>query len=304
MKRVLITGATGFIGQQAIPILVEKGFEVHAISLNWHDYGENVKWHAANLMDSKLIKQIMEELRPSHLLHFAWYTVPPQYWNSTENFRWVESSIALLDNFIVCGGKRVVMAGTCAEYDWTYGYCSENVTPRRPSTPYGICKNSLQEMMRSYCGKEKVSGAWGRIFSLYGPHEHPSRLLSSVANSLLDGGQARCSHGNQIRDFMHVEDVASAFVTLLSSDVEGAVNIASGHPISLREIVNCVSNYIGAADRVLFGAIPTLDDDCPFLVADTRRLSKEVGWKPKYSLAEGIAQTANWWELERRKGGQ
>jgi nucleoside-diphosphate-sugar epimerase len=296
MKRVLLTGATGFIGRHAIALLVDRGFEVHAVSSRQMAVPEGVHSHRTDLLDSKETASLMAEIRPTHLLHFAWYAEPGKFWRSPENFRWLEASIALLRHFQEAGGQRVVMAGTCAEYDWDYGYCSEAVTPRRPATTYGVCKNALQETLRAYCAEEKLSCAWGRIFFLYGSDEHPARLVSSVITSLLRGEVARCTHGNQLRDFMHVEDVASAFVALLDSAVEGPVNIASGRPAPLREIVLAAADYIGARERVQFGAIPAPENEPPLLVGDNRRLSNEVCWNQQRDLRVGIEQTVDWWQ--------
>lgn len=296
MKSVLLTGATGFIGRHAIAPLVAKGYEVHIVSSKTMGAAKGVHSHRADLLDSKETASLMTEVRPTHLLHFAWYAEPGKFWRSPENFRWLEASIALLRHFRESGGQRVVMAGTCAEYDWDYGYCSELVTPCRPATTYGVCKNVLQQTLRAYCTEEKLSSAWGRIFFLYGPGEHPSRLVSSVITSLLHGKLAQCTHGNQLRDFMHVEDVAAAFAALLDSDVEGSVNIASGRPVALKEVVLAAADYLGAQKRVQFGAITAPENEPPLLVADIRRLSNEVGWSRQRDIRVGIEQTVDWWK--------
>lgn len=296
MKRVLVTGANGFIGRYAIAPLIASGYEVHAVSLRQVGaIGDGAYWHCANLLDDKESALLMKEIRPTHLLHFAWYAEPDKYWRSSENFRWLAASIALLRHFRDFGGQRVVMAGTCAEYDWDYGYCSEASTPCRPKTPYGVCKNALQDTMRAFCEEEGVSGAWGRIFFLYGPGEHPARLVPSVISALLRGETARCTHGNQVRDFLHVEDVASAFVALLDHETKGAVNIASGRPLTLREVVSAVADQMRASELVQFGAIASRQDEPPLLVGDCRRLLEELGWLPSYNMKTGIEQTIQWW---------
>jgi nucleoside-diphosphate-sugar epimerase len=302
MKRVLVTGASGFVGRHTLKTLLQRGFDVQAIAAkNQPSDRSGCTWHLADLLDLTQIKELMSQIRPTHLLHFAWYAIPGKYWTSEENFSWVQASLELLRQFREQGGERVVMAGTCAEYDWNYGYCSEFLTPRNPSSPYGICKNALQEMFSSYSEQTSLSSAWGRIFFPYGPYEAPQRLVPSVIRSLLSGEVANCTHGNQIRDFMYVQDVADAFVALLESEVSGAVNIASGQPITLKEIVYNISNKIGHPELVNLGAIPVNQQEPPLLVADVTRLSNEVKWSPKFKFDIGLEQTINWWKIQMEK---
>lgn len=224
MKRILITGASGFIGRHCVPLLLKKGYEVHAVGRRTTGVEvTGAHWHAADLLDAKQMEGLVADVKASHLVHFAWYSVPGEYWTSHENLRWVQASLELLRLFARHGGERVVMAGTCAEYDWNYGYCSEGFTPLSPRTLHGVCKHSLERIVTSYAALAGISAAWGRIFSLFGPHEHPSRLVPSVIYSLLRREQVNCSHGNQIRDYLYVEDVASAFVALLESTLQGGL---------------------------------------------------------------------------------
>jgi len=213
MKKVLVTGGNGFIGRHCLPLLLDQGYEVHIVDLTFvEEKNSDVQWHKANLLDPGQVSRLMAQVQPTHLLHLAWYAVPGKFWTCVENFRWVQASLDLLQAFVSHGGHRVIMAGTCAEYDWKYGFCSEGMTPLLPATLYGACKHSLQVMMDAFSRQTGLSSAWGRVFFLYGPYEHSERLVSSVIRSVLKGDPALCSHGNQIRDFLHVEDVASAFV--------------------------------------------------------------------------------------------
>jgi len=300
MKKVLLTGASGFIGQHTIPFLIKKGYEVHAVDIvkkpSHIIKSKKLLWHECDLLNHKQQKVLFAEIKPTQLLHFAWYAVPGKYWTSYENLKWVQASLELAINFHQSGGERAIFAGTCAEYDWNYGYCSEEITPLKPATLYGACKNSLHEMLKHFSNQTKRSYAWGRIFFLYGPNEHPNRLISSIVCSLLKGKPARCSHGNQIRDFLYVEDVASAFVSLLESKVESAVNIASGVPVSIKEVVSKIAEKLGRSDLIRLGAIPVNSSEPPLLVADAGRLINEVGWKPKYDLDSGLEQTIQWWK--------
>jgi len=297
MKKVLVTGGNGFIGRHCLPLLLDQGYEVHIVDLTFaEEKNSDVQWHKANLLDPGQVSRLMAQVQPTHLLHLAWYAVPGKFWTCVENFRWVQASLDLLQAFVSHGGHRVIMAGTCAEYDWKYGFCSEGMTPLLPATLYGACKHSLQVMMDAFSRQTGLSSAWGRVFFLYGPYEHSERLVSSVIRSVLKGDPALCSHGNQIRDFLHVEDVASAFVAILESDVQGPVNIGSGRPVSLKEVVSKIGEKIGRPDLICLGEKAAPEDDPPLLTADIRRLREEVNWSAQYGLDAGLDQTIRWWK--------
>ncbi|MGI9179351.1 MAG: NAD-dependent epimerase/dehydratase family protein [Longimicrobiaceae bacterium] len=300
MKRVLLTGATGFIGRHClVPLRARRDFEVHAVARGErHPDAEGVVWHQADLLDPQQVSRLLARVAPSHLLHLAWYAEPGRYWTHPDNLRWLQASLHLLLEFATHRGERVVMAGTCAEYDWRFGYCSESVTPLSPATLYGTCKRALQVTLDAYGASSGLSSAWGRIFFVFGPHEHPARLVPSVITSLLRGEHARCSHGNQIRDFLYVRDAADAFVALLESQVTGAVNIGSGEPVTLKSIVMRIAERLGRAELVRLGALPSPASEPPLLLADVTRLREEVGWRPNYSLDAGLDLTLQWWERQ------
>jgi len=304
MKKILLTGAGGFIGQHTIPFLLKKGYEVHAVDIvkkpSQIIKSKKLFWHECDVLDLSAQKRLCAEINATHLLHFAWYAVPGKYWTSLENLAWVKASLDLLINFKKQEGKRAVLAGTCAEYDWDYGYCSEEITPIRPQMLYGTCKNSLQQILSQFSKQAGINSAWGRIFFVYGPYEHPSRFIPYVICSLLQDKPAQCKHGNQIRDFLHVQDVASAFVSLLESNVTGPVNIASGTPIALKDAVNTIADKLNKRDLVRFRESPSPLKEPRLLVAEVKRLNSEVSWKPSYDLERGLEQTIDWWKNQRK----
>lgn len=302
-KRVLITGAAGFIGRQCLDPLLRKGYEVHAVSRQPIAAADDeLVWHRVNLLEPGSAGQLVRQVKPTHLLHLAWVTTPEKYWNARENLNWVQVSLELMLGFADVGGQRAVCAGTCAEYDWRFGYCTEYLTPLRPATLYGASKAGLQMVLESFASERGFSLAWGRIFFPYGPHEAGERLLPSVINHLLHREPVICTPGDQVRDFMYVCDVADALVALLESDVGGPVNIAAGEPIAIRDLVTLVAEWLNGLQLVQFGVLPIRDNDPPLLVADTRRLMKDVGWLPKRALREGLLQTIEWWRANPRPG--
>lgn len=298
MKKVLVTGATGFIGRHTIAPLTAAGFEVHAVTSKVPVNSTDLKccWHTMNLLEPMQVKNLVSTIKPTHLLHFAWYNIPGKCLVTEENFLWVQASLELLRHFREQGGERVVMAGSALEYDWNYGYCSEVLTPRNPHTTYGVCKNALQEMLKAYTEITNLSSAWGRVFNVYGPYDHPKRLVSSVILSLLKDEPALCSHGNQLRDYLYVQDVANAFASLLGNqNITGAINIASGQPIAVKEVVYKIAEQLGKTDLLRLGAIHPSVNEPPLFVANVNRLVEEVSFLPRYSLDTSLEQTIQWW---------
>ncbi len=295
MPKVLITGASGFIGRHALPLLLERGYDVHAVSRRPTAVElPGVFWHDCDLLAPGSCRALIGSLRPDSLLHLAWYAVPGEFWEARANLDWLCASLEMLREFTDSGGRRLVAAGTCAEYDCSVGQCIEATTSLRPTTLYGTSKHALEEMIRFWSRNTQLSSAWGRIFYLYGPHEHPSRLVAYVVQSLLQGESALCSEGTQVRDFLHVEDAAAAFVALLDSDVEGAVNIASGIPVTVRILLEQIAEQIGRPELLRLGARDA-SREAPRIWASTQRLKEELHWSPHYDLTHGIAQTIAWW---------
>ncbi len=301
-RRVLVTGAGGFIGRWSVPPLLRAGYEVHAIAnrtpgaLPAELRGTQV--HAVDLLDAAAVDGLLNALRPSHLLHFAWIATPGVYWTSADNLRWLAASERLLHVFRANGGVRAVMAGSCAEYDWSAAdVCDERASALAGGaiTLYAQCKIALQRALTEFGRERGVSTAWGRIFFQYGPHEHPDRLVASVMIHLLAGREAPCSHGRQIRSFLHVADVGAAFAALLDSAVEGPVNIGSAESITIADLVHGIARRVGRSDLVRLGARSAPPAEPAVLLPALHRLHGEVGWRPAFDLAEGIADTLDWW---------
>jgi nucleoside-diphosphate-sugar epimerase len=297
MSRTLLTGATGFIGRPVLEALTRRD-PVDAISTGSPPPVPGVTWHRVDLADAAAVTELLQRLRPEQLVHLAWYVEHGRFWEAPENIAWVERSLQLLRAFAAAGGGRAVMLGTCAEYDWTAASepLREDTSPIAPASLYGMAKDSLRRLGEGFAGPAGLQLAWGRLFFLYGPREAPGRLVASIARALLAGEQAQTGSGHQVRDFMHVEDVAAAIVALLRSTVTGPVNIASGEPI---ELVTSVAAATGRPELLRRGALPDRPGDPLRLVADVTRLRTEVGFTPTIGLQEGLAATV---ALLRRGG--
>jgi nucleoside-diphosphate-sugar epimerase len=296
VNRVLVTGGTGFIGRHAIEALVGPAAELHAVSRRDRRSESNVLWHACDLLQPEAAGELIESVRPSHLLHLAWVSEPGKFWSSPDNRLWVERSRELLEAFAAAGGKRAVVGGSCAEYDWSQnGELDEASTPLRPATPYGQAKLELSEAAAGIARRAGISIGWGRLFFVFGPGEHPDRLVASVARKVLSGEPAPAPTGTQVRDYLFVADAGAALGALLESSVEGPVNIASGTAIRIAELLERVAAEAGAADLLRLGALATRADHPARLAADVGRLAEEVRWRPETTLDQGIERTVSWW---------
>lgn len=295
MTTVLVTGATGFVGSACTRLLSASEADLHACARARPDHLPSpVEFHAVDLLAPGAAETLVENVRPSHLLHLAWIATPGSYWESPENDAWVARSQRLLEAFADHGGKRVVVAGTCAEYDWTSpSPYRESESPTGPTSAYGRAKHNLRRWAEQYATARDVSVGWARLFFLYGPNEHPSRLVPSVTATLLGGRHAEIATGDDIRDYLHVDDASSALVALLDRDVDGAVNVASGEGVTVWNIAEVIADAIGRPD--LLTRRDTASKRPTGIVGSTVRLRHEVTWEPTIRLDDGLRDTVAWW---------
>jgi nucleoside-diphosphate-sugar epimerase len=153
----------------------------------------------------------------------------------------------------------------------------------------------MNSVLQSFAEECCVSIACGRPFYIYGPNEHVERLVPYVITNLLNNEAVMCRNGSLIRDYLYVEDVADAFVSLLISDIEGVVNIASGQPITIRDLVNYIAEKINKKSLVQINNNSTDKNQAKSVLASTKRLNYEVQWLPIYSLDAALDKTLLWW---------
>jgi nucleoside-diphosphate-sugar epimerase len=302
--RILITGAGGFIGSHLVRQVLQEGHTVVAVLRpeesveRLSDCLDAVSLARCDLGDSDAVRRLVTGTHPDKTLHLAWYVETGKYWQARENLDCVRMTLSLAQALAETGCSRFVGAGTCAEYDWNYGLLKEDVTPLKPRTLYGVCKDATRGILQAYCARAGMSFSWTRFFLIYGPREAPERLIPYVVRSLLNGEVAKCTGGEQTRDFLHVEDVASAMWAVAKSDLSGPVNIGSGQAVKVRDVVATVARLLCREEQVAFGALPTDPHEPPILLADVQRLTNGVGWRPSLTLEEGLVRTCDWWKVK------
>jgi nucleoside-diphosphate-sugar epimerase len=243
-----------------------------------------------DLTDPAAARALVARVRPDFLIHLAWLTTPGRFWISPENLRWLSAGVALFDAFGEIGGRRAIGVGSCAEYEVGAERLVEGQTPLIPATVYGSAKVSLWYALEAARRTYGFTAAWARVFSPYGPGEPREKLLSATVAALLRGERVAVSDGAQYRDFIFVTDVADALVSILESGAEGPINVGNGEAVQLRDLVARVARLCTAEDRVGYGERSRPAHDPDRLVADVRRLRKEVGFLPQVGLDEGLTR--------------
>lgn len=285
MKKVFLTGGTGLIGTQTIPFLQKAGFEIYALTLDENKSENGIKYVKGNLFDKIQIDNLLSEIMPEYMLHYAWLSTG--LFNDNSNFDFLTSSIDLLKSFAKYGGKRVVMAGTYAEY----GYHNETLKETMPAEPiniYSQCKDFVHQIAEAYCQNNNISFGWGRIFSAFGKEKDPRRLTSDVINHLKNNQEVVIRSGSLVRDYIYTKDIAAAFVKFLESDVNGVVNICTGKDTSIHDYVMKIAQIMEKENLVVFNEQKSPQQ--VRVVGDPTRLNKEVGFTPKYSIEQALKE--------------
>lgn len=300
MQRILLTGATGFIGSHVARQLIGQEREVIALirptSDRWRidDIEDELHVIDGDLLNVDRLKDLVRKVRPDLCIHMAWYAEPGKYLDSPNHLEMLSASIGLARSLAESGCQRFVGIGTCFEYEMTDRPLTET-SVTRPGSMYAASKTAFATVLDQIGASSGMETAWLRPFYQYGPHEDERRLVSSVVLSLLRGNEAATTEGEQVRDFLHVEDVAAAIVAVAYNSLRGVVNVGSGEQVTVRQVARAIGDATGRGDLIRYGAMPYRESDPVFVVADNSCL-RETGWEPRFDLYDGIADTVRWWQ--------
>lgn len=289
-KKILVTGATGLIGKELIVPLKERGFDIYAMTIDKCNRNNNVNWINCNIFNYREVQKVCTEINAKYLLNMAWCTTG-DYLTSPINYDFLNAGINLIKSFIQNGGERILLIGTCFEYNFTNKPLKETDSLDTKKTVYTFCKDILHQVAEFYCKSNKVSFAYGRIFYAYGRQENKTRLTGMLINELSNNNLVIIKNSSLLRDYMYSKDIANALVCLLDSNVENSVNICTGQAISIKDFALHIAKKIGKEHLLVLKNKPELQ--APLILGDNTKLIKDVGYKIKYSLDMAIDDILN-----------
>lgn len=291
--RLLVTGANGFIGGALVRLALSRGHEV-AVVLRGLPARELSAARGGRLtvLEGSLEAPPwsgISDFRAEACLHAAWITTPGIYLEAEENRALCTTSREFLSRLPDYGLRSMVCLGTCIEYKNDGTVMIEAETPILPSTLYAQCKDRLRQEMELHAGMNGYRFCWARIFYPYGPGEHGSRLCSAAIAKLRRGEPILINTPRSIKDYIYIDDVASALLAVIEAQYLGAINICTGVGTSVGTMVESIGRMVGRNDLVRFGDAPQANDPLGFVVGSSARL-QSLGWRPKTILADGLAK--------------
>jgi nucleoside-diphosphate-sugar epimerase len=276
----MVTGSSGFIGQHVVEQFKARGIDVFEVPHRWSSRED--------------LASRLGGVEFGSCVHLGWYSSGRDYLdNYRENLLSFRASLQLVEVLLDRGVPRLVVAGSCAEYEDSEFTHSEDEPPR-PGTPYGLMKVALWTLLRSPLVAQRLSTSWARLFNVVGPGEPAHRLISFVAKCLLDLRVAELSDGLQTRDFVDVVDTAAALVLLSQVGGPYDYNVCSGSPRQVREVAVGVGQLLGGLELLAFGSRRQGPNDRRVVIGEPGRLSRDLGWMPQIDISSSIERSVDW----------
>lgn len=281
--RLFVTGGSGFVGSNLIRHALSMGHE--ALSLSRRPAVAMPGLQSVGAPIGAPPWDRIARFQPEVLLHAAWEATPGVYLESPENPKWVEWSEALVEGAIGLGIRHIVVLGTCIEYPVTGLPLPESLAPA-PVSLYARSKDELHQRLTRRLAGSDTTLVWARLFYPYGPGEHPSRLCSSLVQRLRAGEAITLRTPHSTKDYIHIDDVGRALLTLASQRSSQTVNIGTGTGTSVLGLAQRIAGIVGRPDLVGWDD-PPAPDPLHHVVADASRL-RSLGWLPQVELEEGL----------------
>ena len=276
-RLILLTGATGFVGRQVLRSLDEKNIRLRIIIRDGAEVPSDYSAEIENVIRtadlfSEPVSWWEEACKGvDTIIHVAWYTEPGKYLQSRKNLDCLIGTLKLAQGAIKSSVRRFGGVGTCFEYDLSQGTLSIE-TPIKPHSPYAAAKAAAYVELSQCLPSENIEFCWCRLFYLYGEGEDERRLVPYIRARLSTGEPAELSSGTQVRDYLDVAQAGWLIAAVALSTKQGAINICSGVPITVRELAEKIADEYGRRDLLWFGEREDNPVDPPYVVGITNSL--------------------------------
>ena len=296
----MITGASGLLGRAVVQYLCDRReYEIVAVISGRKKvtFPQGVIVEKVNLLDAESEDTLMKKRQPDFMIHLAWSLEDESFLASDRNIRWLEASLRLLNLFCKYNGQRFLFAGSSSEYGTGFYGNSEEIK-NIPYTLYGICKLSFEKIEEQFCQFNGMGYATARYFSIYGPgDDRPGRAIPTAIQTFLEEKPFFCSSPWNVWDYIYVEDAAEATIALLDSDYCGSINVASGQPISMKEVFSTIATTLERPELFQYNEEKR---ESKILTADCDKSISVLGNYQRTAFVEGIKKTIQWWRNKER----
>ena len=307
--RCLVTGATGFVGAWLVKRLVADGHRVTVLTRPSSDLWRIEPWLDAttivhgDLSDIASATEKIKEFSPENVFHLAWSGGNSSAHNFDPNqvYGNVPGSLELMRIAAASGASLFLNLGSCVEYG-VYQVPVRETDAVQPTNLYGTAKYAVELLGEKLGPRLGLRFASFRLFWAYGPGDDDARLVPSLYRKLLSGKRHAMTAGEQLWDFLYIEDVIDALVKVATTpEASGIFNLGSGNPVSIRSVAQIVGAHLGREDLLGFGDVPYSSGQIMHLQADTSRLRASTRWQPTVSLQDGLQRTTDWYLSGRRR---
>lgn len=295
MAKVIVHGASSFLGKHFLRKLVAQGIPAHIVARSSSLIDEferapllRVHRYVSNIQE---VTQLREVDASPVFVDFSWHGVFGTERNMPEqltvNIPLVLDSIQIAHHF---NCRHWIGFGSQAEYGNRDNPISEHDVCA-PTTLYGKSKLACAQLSAALCNAVGMEHSWLRLFSVYGPDDNHEWLIQYLVKEMLANRAINVTKGEQLWDYLYVDDISTMLLKLIEAKGVGVANLGSGKGIAVRAIIEKIKAIIGSDSQINFGAIAYRDDQVMRMEADIAKLSRHLGWTPETSLDEGLART-------------
>lgn len=310
--RVLVTGATGFIGSHLVRRLVHSGAEVHALTSTVSsvyptrlvDLRDQIALHEGNLTDRSAMDAVTARAQPELIFHLGAYTHVGKSWQRVDECVQanVQGTVNLLQALAGSGYRRFVYTGTSEIYgDVDVPFAEANQV--NPISPYSVSKYAGERYCRMFHQGYEWPIVMVRPFNAYGPMQSPDRIIPEIVTRALRGQELKMTQGRQTREFNYVEDLVDGFIRAGTvPGIEGELfNLGCGEEVAIRDLALTILDLMDNPIEAQIGALPDRPTEIWRMFSDSTRARERLGYEPQHSLREGLAKTIAWYRTEMTK---